>query len=317
MNRSHRMVSAIFLSLTVTAGTAGRALAEPVQLTKQHVQTLLPQDAELPGFTPVLFPMFSPHLPVHPLPGAEVEGLEARTLDASLHGVVTRIDRGWENGPFELRLSARIWDSEATARAEVDYCRRTSSVVMDPGGPMGPVGDWSWSLEGSIFVQAGRFSGVVIGGLTREARRAGERAVFPPALRQALAHAFVVRASRIPEVSEVKSQAATVEANSKRLPQGAATLVCGQVYVRPLALAAALGWQSEWDAERGVLTLRHPQWPATKKLVLPAVPGQVEESVTVPLWIDQGQPLMTLADLAQAIGGRLTAGADGIYRVTR
>lgn len=159
MNRFHRAVSAIILGFMATVGTAGQALADPVQLTKQHVQTLLPQDAELPGFTPVLFPMFSPHLPVHPLPGAEVEGLEARTLDASLHGVVTRIDRGWEKGPFELRLSARIWDSEATARAEVDYYRGVIAAVTEPGGPMGPVGDRSWSRKGFILVQAGRFSG--------------------------------------------------------------------------------------------------------------------------------------------------------------
>ena len=158
---------------------------------------------------------------------------------------------------------------------------------------------------------------MVHGGLTKEARLAGVNDLYPLALSQAAAHAFVVRASRIPEVSDVKSQPAPVEANGKRLPEDAATLVCGQVYVRPLALAAALGWNSEWDADKGVLTLRHPQWPAAKKLVLPAVPGQVEEPVTVPLWIDQGQPLMTLADLTQAMGGRLTAGADGVYRVTR
>ncbi len=159
MNRSHRMVSAIFLSLTVTAGTAGRALAEPVQLTKQHVQTLLPQDAELPGFTPIQWPLVSHPFPVHPIPGVRAEGLEAWTIDRNYHGVVTRIDRGWEKGPFELRLSARIWDSEATARAEVDYYRGVIAAVTEPGGPMGPVGDRSWSRKGFILVQAGRFSG--------------------------------------------------------------------------------------------------------------------------------------------------------------
>jgi hypothetical protein len=121
---------------------------------------------------------------------------------------------------------------------------------------------------------------------------------------------MVLRAARVPELTGLQPQRATVTLNG-RLVASDAVLVASMVYMPVLDYAAAAGWRATWDAETGALALSKAGRPAVALKALSASVNGGPATLAVPLLSDTGKPVMALADLVSVLGGTLTrAGSE-------
>lgn len=326
MNILHKSLLVLLGCLAaLLLGAAPSAQARP---TEAQMRALLPGPAELPGYgdiepegnNPGTMYKETPAPPRH-RPRRVKLGLDLSTQDRGLSGFADRVSAPLytADGRFMISMAANLCDSAATADALMENWRAACSAPAREGSVSSDriLGDRSLVINTTVVCRLGALHVAVRGGLPHAGSRKGFRGEFPPAAVDAVAHAILVRASGMTGVTGVTRHPAAVRVNGKPLPADSALLVGGTTYVRPLAFAQALGWEADWDVAKGVLTLWHPQWHPARRLVLPAVPGPVDAPITVPLWIDQGQPMMLLTDLVQTVGGRLTRGADGVFQITR
>lgn len=306
------VASAVLALLTPPARGAGAA--------EDALLALVPAPDEVPGFSGA---SGWPRAP-EPNPYVGVE-TDASTFDAHLTGKVNEVSRGIfsADGTAILNTAVKVGDSVETAHGWIAWYyqgwQARPATAPFAGRPC--IGDECWSKTFGPNVHLATridraYLSVNVVPVPDAIRKAGAGGLgtLPSVTVEAVLHSMVVRCSRQPGLTGVRSQAVAVAVAGTTLPDGSALKIGDWIYVRPRAMAAAAGWKHDWDAKKAVLTLRRPGGlgPA---VVLPSVPGQVPDPVALPLWSDQGEPMMALADLATAMNARLSQDALGVIQV--
>ena len=124
---------------------------------------------------------------------------------------------------------------------------------------------------------------------------------------EAVAYQIQLRAAQQPELTGVTIQQASMSVNGHALPKNALQLA-GQTYVPVAEFAKAMGLTSRWDTKTGALTF---SGPGRKSVALTAgstaatIDGTKAAALSVPVLKQNGEPVMTLADLLAVTGGRI------------
>ena len=333
MTTSHKTFSwlcACCLCMSLAVGHSARAQGA----TQQQLQTLIPDQQDLQGFTRVrpLGEFTNPD-------GSSRAGvIEDQVIvdgreDEYHPGWVTIPDQGGrmsqikrslysENGEYHLVMTMNICDAPASAQLEVQHFLQVCSTRFQQGTFSGAsaVGDESWfnpSGYSTLIGRAGRVVFLIDGSRSFLARRRGTSPRFPEAAVEAVAYQILLRASQQAMLTGVSAQTAKLTVNGHAQPKSVLR-VAGRVYVPVKEFARAMGLTSGWDTKTGALTLTRAGRKAVALMAgstAAKVGGARAAALAVPVLKDGGEPVMALSDLLRLTGGRVTGHAGGTVQV--
>jgi hypothetical protein len=305
-------------------GCAATASATSEQVpTKPQLQRLAPSEEDLQGFVQVRpageMPrgwaprVWSPQTQtlIDPVsPAVPLEDEVDLNIVSNLHRTLYSQD-----GLYQLNIQVELCDTSADAAEQLDSylqsCQAKFTYGTFDGGPV--VGDASWVLPATggtanvMVCRSGKMMIVVTGDLSASAARHQMHINFPKAAVEAVAYQVLLRASQQPQLTGVSVLQARMDVNSHALPKNALQ-VAGQTYVPVTEFAKAMGMTTHWNTKTGALTL---SGKGRKTVTLTADStaasvGGAKAALTVPVLKQDGQPVMTLADLLTVTGGRIT-----------
>lgn len=308
--------------------------AQAQSVTAERLQALAPNEQDLQGFVRVrpageaiLPEQFSQtsHSWVQPISPAtvvedhiQVEAQKAADAPFWQEGkTCSRVARTLysENGLYKLDIVITVYDTSATAQEDLDTFVKTCSVPLERGSLTGSrvIGDESWTglrdpaqrdRFNTLTFRQGRTVVFLQGTSTR---LAGRSIYFPAAAMEAVAYQIQLRAAQQPDLTGISVQQANMSVNGHTLPNNA-LLVAGQTYVPVAEFAKAIGMASHWNNKTGALTF---SGPGRKSVALTAgstaatINGTKASALSVPVLKQNGEPVMTLADLLTVTGGRI------------
>ena len=317
-----------------SASCSQSALAQGT--TQEQLQMLTPSKQDLQGFTAIrpagelpstrsyshsqkkwVEPV-SPASPLHDeiVVNADASQWQLGWAQLSNHpGKFDQITRSLytSDGLYQLTMTINVCDSPDMAKDEVREYLRGCSTRFQPGtfSSSSAIGDESWfnpSGYSTLIFQAGKSVVVINGALSHSASQERIIPPFPERAVEATAYQILFRASQQPELTGVLSQQASMSVNGHAVPKNA-LVVSGKTYVPVTEFAKAMGLTSYWDAKTGALTLSG----AGRKTVAlkvgstgATVGGAKAAALSVPVLKQDGEPVMTLADLLAVTGGRVT-----------
>lgn len=225
-----------------------------------------------------------------------------------------------ENGLYRLDMTITVYDTPLDAQEDLVCYKRGLSVPLEKGSLTSPriIGDESWTdlrsqpqrdRFNTLTFRQGRTVVFLQG--TRS-RIAAPSINFPPAAVEAVAYQIQLRAAQQPELTGVSVQQAHVDVDGHALPKNALQLA-GQTYVPVAEFTKAMGMASHWDTKTGVLTFSgagHKSVALTAGSTAAMIDGTKAAALSVPVLKQNGEPVMTLADLLAVTGGRIV-GHDG------
>lgn len=312
-------VCCLFMSL------AGGQSARAQGATQQQLQTLIPDQQDLQGFTrirplgEVTNPDGSPQTGATEdqivLDGQEDEYHPGWATLPNQGGRMSQIKRSLysESGEFELVMTMNICDAPEAAHLEVQHFLQVCSAPFQKGAfsSASAIGDESWfnpSGYSTLIGRTGRVVFLIDGSRSRLAGRQGNSPRFPEAAVEAVAYQILLRASQQAKLTGVPAQNAHLTINGHALPKNA-LLVGKQTYVPVKEFAKAMGLTSGWDTKTGALTLSGPKQKTvalTAGSTAATVGGVKTAALVVPVLKDGGEPVMALSDLLRLMGGRVT-----------
>ena len=309
--------------------------AAPAQgATQQQLQTLIPDQQDLQGFTRVrplgefTNPDGSSRAGVIEdqvvLDGREDEYHPGWATLLDQDGRMSQIKRSLysESGEFHLAMTINICDAPEAAHLEVQEFLHACSTRFQQGTFSGAsaIGDESWfnpSGYSTLIGRSGRVVFLIDGSRSFLASRRSNSPRFPEAAVEAVAYQILLRASQQAKLTGGTTQNTRLAVNGHALPQNA-LLVGKQTYVPVREFAKAMGLMSRWDTKTGALTLTGPK---RKTVALTAgstavtVGGVRAAALIVPVLKDGGEPVMALSDLLALTGGRVTGRAGNTVQV--
>ena len=221
------------------------------------------------------------------------------------------------NSLYQLTMTINVCDSLDMAKDEVYEYLRGCSTRFQPGAfsSSSAIGDESWfnpSGYSTLIFRAGKSVVVIAGTKSHTASREGDIPPFPERTVEAVADQILFRSAQQPELTGVSAQEAHVDVNGLALPKNA-LLIAGQMYVPVTEFAKAMGLTTQWNAKSGALMLSgvgHKTVTLTAGSVIASVNGRASAPLKTPVLKQNGEPVMTLADLLAVTGGRVV-GHDG------
>ena len=321
-------VCGLFMSL------AGGQSARAQGATQQQLQTLIPDQQDLQGFTRVrpfgefANPDGSSRAGVIEdqviLGGQEDEHHPGWVTLPDQDGRMSQIKRSLysESGEFELVMTVNICDTPEAAHLEVQHFLQVCSTRLLQGTFSGApaIGDESWfnpSGYSTLIGRSGRMVFLIEGSRSFLASRRSNSPRFPEAAVEAVAYQILLRASQQAKLIGGTAQNTRLAVNGHALPKNA-LLVGKQTYVPVKEFAKAMGLTSGWDTKTGALTLsgpKHKTVALTAGSTQATVGGAKAAALTVPVLKDGGQPVMALSDLLRLTGGRITGHAGNTVQV--
>ena len=216
------------------------------------------------------------------------------------------------DGLYQITMTINVCGSSEMAQDEIHEFLRNCSTRFQPGSfsSSSAIGDASWvnpNGYSTLIFHAGKSVVLINGTLSQSASREGNIPPFPEKAVEAAAYQVLLRASQQTALTGVSAQNAHLAVNGRALPKNALQ-VAGQTYVPVAEFANAMGMASHWDNKTGMLTF---SGPGRKSVALTAgsmtaTVGGTKATLTVPVLKQNGEPVMTLADLLAVTGGRVT-----------
>jgi hypothetical protein len=300
-------------------------------LTGPQMQTLLPNENDLPGFlrvapageNPPAAGMTSPATALHDQIWSPDSSTLSTQPDRSLGGMRRVLYSS--DGLYFVEMRLELCTTTKAAQAQLQQFINGSSGIFNKGSFTGvsSIGDQSLFLPADIYgssliFRAGNIFVLVSGrGSAGFRRKGGASLVFSPTAVEAIAYQILLRASQQTALTGVSVQNAHLAVNGHALPQNALK-VAGRVYVPVQEFAKAMGLTSRWNSKTGALTLTGAN---RKSITLTAgstaatIGGAKAAALTVPVLKDGGEPVMTLDDLLRLTGGRITSHAGNTVQV--
>ena len=340
-----KLTGFLLVACGLLAGLMFPGQAAPLTVTPQQMQSLLPDESNLQGFTRIrpageLVVLPDPSQANQQVqltsPASYIEDKTVINSDATQWlygwtplpndpGAFSQIMRSLysKDGMYQITINLNVCASSQTASDEVAQFLRGCSTSFQKGSfsdQATTIGDESWinpSGYSTLIFRAGKSVILIDGTRSQFASREGGVPPFPGAAVEAVAYQVLLRAAQQPDLTGVTAQQAQVAVNGHALPKGA-LLVGKQVYVPVQAFAKAMGLTSRWDSKTGALTL---SGAGRKTVALTAGSTATKHgavagaSLRVPVLKQAGQPVMTLEDLLTLTGGRIVGQSGNAVQV--
>ena len=241
------LLTCLAVALVLLPGRPARA----EHVTREQLRSLMPDEADLPGFLRLQLSQFKPS---QDPTGADsdfvrlnhdvTEWMPGRPSTPAGAGTVSVISRNFvsRNGYFTLRIEITLCDTPEAAREEVTNFRRGAQSGYWPGtlsgGPR--IGEESWyASRNALLCRQGRIMVFVNGDTTPHADKQENVSGFPIPALEALAYEVLLRASQQSALTGVPARSATPAVNGHALPKDA-LMVAGRVYVPVQEFAKAM-----------------------------------------------------------------------------